>query len=108
MTDGAFVFWSEADGVFKLVQYKFDYTETILQFVAAPSKRADVVPMYAHAILMQRFARPPLSETNWSRVNHAIADRWSWAAVKWIKEKAWKRAEAIASGKPVGEREPHS
>jgi len=73
-----------------------DWADDILPFVAKPSHRADVVPLYARAILMQQFARPPQAETNWRRVNEAIAERWSWAAVAWIKERAWKRAAQLA------------
>lgn len=29
-------------------------------------------------------------EIDWPKVNHAIIDRWSLSALKWIKERAWK------------------
>jgi hypothetical protein len=58
--------------------------------------RSTVVPVYALAILQQSFCRPPLVVHDWPAINNAIAERWSWHAVNWIKRQAWKLAEQIA------------
>lgn len=73
-----------------------DFTEDIIALVKRPSFRADVVPLVATAILFERYANPPQARTRWSAVNLAIAERWSWSAVTWIKQQAWKRAETRA------------
>ena len=33
-------------------------------------------------------------QIDWAKVNHAILDRWSMNALKYIKEKAWRIARA--------------
>jgi len=39
-------------------------------------------------------ARRPITHPfNWGKVNQAILDRWSPAALTYIKDKAWKFAE---------------
>jgi hypothetical protein len=73
-----------------------DFTEAILPIVAYPSRRKDVVPIYATAILYEVFARPAVSKTRWSVVNDAIIDRWSVSGLVWIKTRAWKHAQAEA------------
>jgi hypothetical protein len=45
--------------------------------------RADVAKTYA--ILIQK------RHKEWSPINEAITKRWSPAALKWIKEEAWKQ-----------------
>ena len=57
----------------------------LLREVADPRmKRDDVALTYAFAL------RQP-GEVDWAKVNHAIIDRWSLSALKYIKEQAWKR-----------------
>lgn len=73
-----------------------DFAPDILAIVQKPSTRADVVPLYAVAILCEAFARPPQGKTNWQQANAAIIERWSLSGLTWIKNKAWKRAEAKA------------
>jgi hypothetical protein len=51
-------------------------------------KRDDVALTYAFGL------RDTPDEIDWSKVNHAIIDRWSMAALKYIKERAWKLVEA--------------
>jgi hypothetical protein len=48
--------------------------------------RADVAQTYA--ILIKRGHR------DWKPINEAIMKRWSPAALKWIKEQAWKKTNA--------------
>lgn len=55
----------------------------------AAMKREDVALSYAMGL------RAP-DEVDWSKVNHAIIDRWSLSALKWIKERAWKLAKGVA------------
>lgn len=73
-----------------------DFTDDLLMLVDSPATRADIVPTYAEAVLLENFARPQQAQTLWREVNIAIAERWSWAAVDWIKRKAWAQAEAQA------------
>jgi hypothetical protein len=57
---------------------------TILNEIADPRmKRDDVALTYAFAIRQR-------AEMDWSKVNHAIIDRWSLSALKYIKERAWR------------------
>lgn len=55
-------------------------------------KREDVALSYALAIRGGE-------EIDWSKVNQAIIDRWSFSALKWIKEYAWR---AIRTGDTRG------
>lgn len=48
-------------------------------------KRADVALTYAMALVHSQ-----RGSIDWPKVNHAIIDRWSLSALKWIKERAWK------------------
>ena len=70
-----------------------DFADDILLLLRKPSVRADVVPLYATALLYEMYARPQQAQTRWGMVNEAIAERWSWSAVTWIKKQAWKQAE---------------
>ena len=45
-------------------------------------KRRDIAQLYA-------FALRSSDETDWSRVNRAIIDRWSISALEYIKNLAW-------------------
>ncbi len=57
-------------------------TENLLSEIAAPEmKRRDVARTYA---LAMRSSEP----TDWKRVNAAIMERWSRAALEWIKQQA--------------------
>lgn len=60
-------------------------------------KREDVALSYALAL------RTP-DEVDWPKVNHAIIDRWSMSALKWIKTYAWKCVRDASH--PAGEAEP--
>lgn len=73
-----------------------DFAEDIVAIIQQPSVRADVVPLYATALLMECFARPPQAKTSWREVNDAIIGRWSLSALIYIKERAWKSAQAQA------------
>jgi hypothetical protein len=73
-----------------------DMTEMILNVVEPPSRRADVVSVYATVILFGHFAVPPRMNADWSRVNNAIIGRWSVSALNYIKTRAWKDAERRA------------
>lgn len=58
-------------------------THTLLAEIADPAmKRADVAKTYA--LVLHR------DDVDWAKVNAAIIERWSRAALKWIKEQAWK------------------
>ena len=48
-------------------------------------KREDIAQTYAFVI-----RQLPANDPRWREINHAILDRWSMAALKWIKERAWK------------------
>ncbi len=45
--------------------------------------RDDVKMTYAFALLTP-------GEVDWPKVNHAIIDRWSFSALKYIKDGAWR------------------
>ena len=60
-----------------------------------------VVPVYALAILQECYCRPPQGCYPWHEINNAIADRWSWAAVMYIKARAWRMADALAKDGPA-------
>jgi hypothetical protein len=47
-------------------------------------KRIDVALTYV-------FGLKQPGDVNWSKVNHAIIDRWSVSGLQWIKAEAWKR-----------------
>ena len=51
--------------------------------------RKDVAATYA--ILIQK------GHQEWTTINKAILNRWSSAALKWIKEQAWKQAKAAVA-----------
>lgn len=55
--------------------------------------RDDVVLTYAFA-LRQHFDTRCDDRIDFAEINHAIVDRWSLSALKYIKTKAWKRYEA--------------
>ena len=58
-------------------------TRVLLDEIAMPEmKRKDVAKTYALAIRSSE-------AVDWSRVNRAIIDRWSFHALNWIKEQAW-------------------
>jgi hypothetical protein len=46
-------------------------------------KRDDIAKIYALAILSEEV-------TDFKKVNEAIMERWSFSALQYIKEKAWK------------------
>lgn len=57
-------------------------TNVLLQEIASPEmKRKDVAMTYALAMRSS-------CKTDWSKVNHAIIDRWSRSALEWIKKQA--------------------
>lgn len=53
--------------------------------------RDDVALTYAFAI-RQSVARQS-ARVDWTLVNHAIIERWSLSALKYIKTAAWRRVE---------------
>lgn len=60
------------------------YTGKLLDIIALKeSKRDDVAVVYALAIASRE-------KLDWRAVNHAIMQRWSRHALKYIKRKAWK------------------
>lgn len=62
---------------------------TILREIADPRMtRDDIALTYAFAI--RQHGRTSTNEFDYARVNQAIIDRWSLAALKYIKEKAWR------------------
>jgi hypothetical protein len=64
-----------------------DVEGTILREIADPwIKRADIAMTYA-------FGLRSSEEIDWPKINHAIIDRWSLSALKWIKDRAWKMHE---------------
>jgi hypothetical protein len=65
-----------------------DPVGTILAEIADPRmKRNDVAATYAFLV------GEPIDPEDIKRVNHAIVDRWSLAALKYVKERAWKLVE---------------
>ena len=57
----------------------------LMEEIANPAmKRRDVALTYGLAL------RGDHSRVDWPEVNRAIVDRWSIAALKWIKDFAWK------------------
>lgn len=57
---------------------------TIMREIADPAlKRDDVALTYAYAIRQD-------ADMDWPAVNHAIIERWSMAALKYIKDRAWR------------------
>lgn len=63
-------------------------TAELMAGVTEPTHvQKDVAALYAVAI------RCDVGITDWPTVNRAIIDRWSLAALKRIKELAWKAAE---------------
>lgn len=56
--------------------------QELLAKVAAAPTRDEVVPLYRSALLDNNL--------DWGQVNRAIAQRWSIAAIKYIKKQAWK------------------
>ena len=62
-----------------------DVQGTILREIADPQMtRDDVAATYAFAIRQA-------SQVDFPTVNQAIIDRWSMSALRYIKEKAWRR-----------------
>jgi hypothetical protein len=60
-------------------------TETLLVEISLPEmKQPDVALTYAMALRSS-------CKTNWSKVNRAIIDRWSFAGLERVKKLAWKR-----------------
>jgi hypothetical protein len=53
--------------------------------------RDDVALTYAFAI-RQSVARQS-ARVDWTAVNHAIVERWSLSALKYIKRSAWRKVE---------------
>jgi len=51
-------------------------------------KRNDIATSYAMALCSSE-----RDSIDWSKVNHAIIDRWSIAALRYIKDRAWRIAE---------------
>ena len=69
-------------------------TEQLLAAIADPKKqRADVAALYARAIQGKLHRQ---GESDWGQVNDAIINRWSKAALVWVKREAWKQVEAAA------------
>lgn len=61
-----------------------DVQGQLMAEIAEPEmKRDDVALTYAFGL------RQP-GEVDWGKVNEAIISRWSLAALKYIKERAWK------------------
>ena len=54
-------------------------------------KRYDVALTYAFGI------RDEPDSIDWRKVNHLIMDRWSVAALRYIKESAWRRVDPPAA-----------
>jgi hypothetical protein len=48
--------------------------------------RREVAEVYALLISLNNAQR---EQVPWGAINDAIAARWSWAAVSWIKQRAW-------------------
>lgn len=66
--------------------------------------RDDVVPLYAVAIALHRVAAPlALPPVDFMRANMAILDRWSVAALNYIKKAAWDRNYALDRGLTVAQ-----
>lgn len=57
-----------------------------LEVIASATKRDDVVPNYAQWIMEEDDGYPQ----DWHAINKAIMDKWSKAALSYIKERAWK------------------
>jgi len=64
---------------------------TTMEVIAAAKKRDDVVQEYANCILHDEDGFCP----DWKAINAAIIEKWSAAALVYIKEKAWKRRNEI-------------
>lgn len=58
-------------------------------------KREDVALTYAMAL-----GSSEVDEIDWSKINHAIIERWSIAGLKWIKTRAWKLVEQRTLAQP--------
>lgn len=68
-----------------------DVEAQLLREISDPRmKRDDVALTYAFAI---RQAQELGESIDYARVNGAIMERWSMAALKYIKERAWKYVE---------------
>ena len=62
-------------------------TSTLLMEISLPEmKRQDIARTYALALRTSR-------NTDWSKVNRAIIDRWSFSGLEYIKTRAWKIVE---------------
>ena len=62
-----------------------DCEATMLREIAEPlCKRIDIAKSYALALRSSE-----RGSIDWKKVNAAIIERWSIAALKWIKAKAW-------------------
>jgi hypothetical protein len=69
-----------------------ELTEAFVAKVAEPShKRDDVARWYAQALRESW-------DVDYSAINHAILDRWSMAALRYIKERAWLLAGSVVGG----------
>ena len=59
-------------------------TNTLLMEISLPEmKRTDISKTYALALRTS-------VKTDWSKVNHAIIERWSFSGLEYIKKIAWK------------------
>jgi len=71
-------------------------TRDLLDRVSRAGVRRDLVEPYAEAIRVCVRGGGLTSDVmlvDWPAVNHAIAARWSWAAVAWVKKAAWRLVE---------------
>lgn len=59
---------------------------TPLEVIASAKKRDDVASFYAGWIMEEDDGYPQ----DWHAINNAIIDKWSRAALSYIKERAWK------------------
>jgi hypothetical protein len=73
-----------------------DRTQDVMSAIRPKAKRLDVIAPYALAIFESQHCSPPLSVTDWGRVNRAIIACWSIGGLQFIKREAWKRAAAAA------------
>lgn len=66
-------------------------TKILTAIADKKNHRKEIAGIYAHLIQLDLSSKPvSRHHFDWGKINHAIIDRWSHAALIYIKERAWK------------------
>ena len=66
------------------VQSEYPETDELIRRLEAAANRDEAARHYRAAMALVR------DDIDWARANRAIIDRWSVAALRYIKEQAWR------------------